>query len=75
MSEQEDRLLTLAEAAERAGVKEPTWRAYVSRGQAPKHDERDPETGRPLWRESTLSGWARPGRGRWGLRGESPASP
>ena len=56
-----DDRLTVAQAAERAGVKPATWRAYVARGQAPaadgSHDQRT-----PWWLASTVDRWlaARP---------------
>jgi hypothetical protein len=65
------RLLTLAEVAGRYGIAESTWRSYVSREQAPGPDERNMKTGAPLWLESTLEAWKRPGRGRWGARGKT----
>jgi predicted DNA-binding transcriptional regulator AlpA len=58
------RKLTVPEAAERAGCKPSTWRAYVNRGHAPRPDGRyDLRT--PWWWESTVDAWkdARPGRG------------
>lgn len=69
--ERPGRLLTLAEAAARFTIAESTWRSYVSRGQAPRPDERDMRTGAPLWLEATLDAWERPGRGRWGAREKS----
>ena len=52
-------------AAERAGVKWKTWTSYVARGQAPKADRRDPETGAAQWLPATVDEWkqARPGAG------------
>jgi hypothetical protein len=57
--------LTVAQAAERAGVATSTWRSYVARDQAPKPDGAyDART--PWWWASTVDTWmgARPGRGR-----------
>lgn len=58
-------MLTADEAAARAGVARDTWTSYVSRGQAPPHDSRDPATGQRLWWEGTIEHYlaARPGRG------------
>jgi hypothetical protein len=57
--------LECAEAAGRAEVKEPTWRAYVSRGQAPGHGRRNPLTGRQEWSAAAVDAWlaGRPGSG------------
>lgn len=59
--------LDVAQAAAVAGVRPATWRAYVSRGQAPPPDDPDDgrlaERRRPRWRKSTLAGWKRPGPG------------
>jgi hypothetical protein len=57
-------MLTIEQAATRAGVAASTWRSYVSRGQAPSADERD-EWGHPRWNESTVDYWlaTRPGQG------------
>lgn len=53
------------EAAKIAGVKEPTWRGYVSRGQAPSadyptdaHGAVSARFGGPWWKGSTVKGWA-----------------
>jgi hypothetical protein len=68
-------MLTTAEAAERAGVTRGTWSGYVSRGQAPEPDGRDPSGGNPLWREATVDDFirGRPGRGAGGGRRPRPA--
>lgn len=54
----EDPLLTGPQAADRLGIEPSTWRAYVSRGQAPPPD--DPDLGQikqrrnPRWRQSVI---------------------
>jgi hypothetical protein len=56
--------LTVAEAAEVAGVRPSTWRSYVARGQAPAADGAfDRRT--PWWWSTTVRAWvdASPGRG------------
>jgi hypothetical protein len=57
--------LTAALAAELAGVKPNTWRAYVARGQAPSPDGREELSRHPYWLESTVRSWvrSRPGPG------------
>jgi hypothetical protein len=65
---QDDPLLGVVDAAHHAGTRPATWRAYVSRGQAPPPDQVHTTPGgrrRPLWRTSTVSAWltARPGSG------------
>lgn len=45
-----DKLLTVAQAAERCCITPATWRGYVHRGYAPPAD--DPDTGRPPNRRS-----------------------
>ncbi|MEN3308836.1 MAG: hypothetical protein V7603_5038 [Micromonosporaceae bacterium] len=60
----EDPLLSLAEAAERAGLKKGTWQSYVSRRYAPPPDDPDDTDTdgtpidkfrrRPQWRASTV---------------------
>lgn len=57
--------LGAAAAAERAGIREKTWTAYVSRGQAPQAGRRDPETGKAQWLAGAVDKWlaARPGSG------------
>lgn len=59
----DDRLLTGPQAAELAGVKPSTWRAYVARGQAPAPSVSMP--GKDYWRVSDLQRWldTRPGKG------------
>ena len=48
-------LLTVSECATRAGVASSTWRAYVSRGQAPRPVTR---VGRePLWDVEMVEAW------------------
>ena len=42
-------------------IKAPTWRAYVSRGQAPKPARRVGRT--PLWDADAIARWERPGQG------------
>lgn len=49
-----DRKLTAAQAAERMGMKTPTWWAYVYRGQAPEPDGREELSRKPWWYESTV---------------------
>jgi hypothetical protein len=57
--------LSAREAAERAGVREKTWTAYVTRGQAPGPGRRNPETGKAEWLPGVVDEWmaARPGPG------------
>ncbi len=60
----DDEKLTVAQVAERAGIKPVTWRGYVHGGQAPAKDgEHDRRT--PWWYASTIDRWIanRPGRG------------
>ena len=57
----------VAEAASHCGVKDPTWRAYVSRGVAPPPDLR--VSGTPIWRPDRVRDWhanrpGKPGRPR-----------
>jgi predicted DNA-binding transcriptional regulator AlpA len=48
-------LLTVPDCATRAGIASSTWRAYVSRGQAPKPVTR---VGRePLWDVEMVEEW------------------
>lgn len=67
MTDDQGEWLDVAAIAARYGIKAGTWRAYVSRGQAPAPD--DPDAGRPAWyrrprwRAATLDGWTRPGQG------------
>jgi hypothetical protein len=62
--------LDVEACAARRGIKPGTWRAYVSRGQAPAPDDPDDADGRPpghrrpLWRPETLDNFAWPGQGR-----------
>ena len=55
-------------AAAYAGVAASTWRAYVTRDQAPEPDRREVDGGHaiPVWSKATLDEWmrTRPGRGR-----------
>lgn len=51
----EDRLLTVGEVAEAAGVTESTIRAYKARGQMPAPSVVYGRT--PLWRESAVNEW------------------
>jgi hypothetical protein len=63
----QDEWLRARQAADRAGVAWKTWTSYVSRGQAPKADRRNPGTGDAEWLPATVDAWkaARPGSGRW----------
>jgi hypothetical protein len=45
------------EAAERAGVKERTWTAYVAREQAPQPTRRNPVTGKAEWAAVVIGEW------------------
>jgi hypothetical protein len=63
--------LDVAACAARRGVQPGTWRAYVSRGQAPQPDDPDDDDPtrpanhrRPRWRPETLDNFAWPGQGR-----------
>lgn len=48
--------MTTAEVADLLGIAPATWRAYVSRGQAPPPDGRhDART--PYWRRDTVEAW------------------
>jgi len=60
-------------AAARAGVAPSTWRAYVTRGQAPPADGIDEGFGRPYWLETTVDRWKRDRHGRPG-RPRKPAA-
>lgn len=57
--------LSTAAAAALAGVQIDTWRAYVTRGRAPKPDGVDETFGRRYWYRSTVQNWlsSRPGQG------------
>jgi hypothetical protein len=73
---EDDPLLTVAEAAARAGMKPSSWRSAVSREIIPAPDDHDdhalPERRRPRWRRSTVDAsiGLRPGQGsRTDLRG------
>jgi hypothetical protein len=59
------RKLTANLAAEMAGVRPNTWRAYVARGHAPAPDGREELSRHPYWLETTVSAWkaSRPGPG------------
>ena len=48
-------LLTVAECAAVAGISPSTWRAYVSRGQAPQPVKRYGNT--PLWDRAVIEAW------------------
>lgn len=52
-------------AAAYVQISPSTWRAYVSRGQAPQPDGVDEDFGKAYWLKSTLDKWekSRPGRG------------
>jgi hypothetical protein len=60
-----DAWLDAREAADRAGVKVGTWRAYVARERAPRHGRRNPVSGVEEWLGTVIDGWmeARPGQG------------
>lgn len=68
--EDTETLLSVAEAAARAGMKPSSWRAGVSRGDFPPPD--DPDTAapkqrrRPRWRPATVDAFtgSRPGQGK-----------
>lgn len=66
----DDPLLSTTEIAARLGVQPVTWRALVSRGEAPAPDvpelDRPPGVRWPRWRLSTVEAWrkTRPGQGR-----------
>lgn len=57
--------LSVSAAAKLAGLKTDTWRAYVTRGQAPKEDGIDETFGRKYWYRTTVETWManRPGQG------------
>jgi hypothetical protein len=57
--------LNAQETAGRAGVRPGTWRAYVARGHAPKHERRNPVTGVEEWADAAVGEWlaGRPGQG------------
>jgi CRISPR-associated protein Csx17 len=58
-------VLTAAQSAGAAGIRESTFRSYVARGQAPGPDARDLASGRPGWCAATIGAWlaSRPGAG------------
>lgn len=60
--------LTVEECAERVGLRPSTFRAYVTRGLAPKPDGHVGRT--PWWAPSTIATWnrSRPGQGQGGGR-------
>ncbi len=63
-----DDLLDTSDVAELVGVKVPTIRTYLHRGDMPKPDR---VIGRsPVWRRETIDAWLaeRPGRGAGGGR-------
>lgn len=53
----------VAEVAAHWNVQPVTVRSYLSRGQMPAPDGRIGTT--PWWHPATITGWKRPGRGRW----------
>lgn len=55
----------MSAAAKLAGLKTDTFRAYVTRQQAPQPDGVDETFGRRYWYRSTVQSWldSRPGRG------------
>jgi hypothetical protein len=59
----EDRKLSTIEAAERAGVKPSTWRAWRSHGRPHPVPAPEPdgwrELQRPWWWQSTIDAWLR----------------
>lgn len=57
---------TIADAARYVRVAPVTFRAYVSRGQAPEPDGRESLSGKPWWWPETIRTWQRQrlGRGR-----------
>ncbi len=66
-----DDLLTGPQVAALLGIADVTWRAYVSRGQAPPADDPDegnpnPNRRSPRWQRSTIETWreARPRKGQ-----------
>lgn len=63
-------MLTIAEAAARAGVTAATWRSYVARDQAPKPDEHD-RWGHPMWSPETIDTWLAARRGRGWRKGQT----
>jgi hypothetical protein len=67
-AEQDDEKLPSKLAAERAGVAPATWRAYVSRDQAPKPDGFFAGPRSPWWWASTVDAYlaSRPGQGHGG---------
>lgn len=56
---------TAGDCARFLGISVATWRAYVSRGQAPTAERRFGRS--PAWQPETVKAWAagRPGSGRW----------
>jgi hypothetical protein len=71
MADDDGEWLDVAACAARRGVQPGTWRAYVSRGQAPAPDDPDDADPtrpvnhrRPRWRPETLDNFAWPGQGR-----------
>lgn len=59
-----DEQLTALTAAQRLGVKRDTFWAWVTRGQAPAPDGREPLSNKPWWFASTIDEWnaSRPSR-------------
>lgn len=72
-----DSLFYEEECALLAGCLPSSWRAMVSRRQAPPSRGFSPETGRPVWDVAEVLRWqaSRPGRGNWARANErsSPA--
>jgi hypothetical protein len=70
MSDDQGEWLDVKACAARRGIQPGTWRAYVSRGQAPPPDDPDDADPtrpvshrRPRWRPETVDGYKYPGRG------------
>jgi hypothetical protein len=55
--------LSVTAAAEMAGIRPATWRAYVNRGAAPAPDGREEISSTPWWYAETVLDWmaSRPG--------------
>jgi hypothetical protein len=73
-----ERRLASTAAARYLGIDPATWRAYVSRGQAPKPDGHDEDFDRDYWLESTLKAFKdnRPGPGtRTDIRRKADTQP
>lgn len=70
-----DDLLTGPQIAALLGIGDATWRAYVSRGQAPAADDPDadnpnPYRRNPRWQRATVDAWRQARRGQAWKRGE-----